>query len=753
MRVGPSRAWKRKPAGRSRRPRFEALEPRCVLSVPSLAPIADVTMYSGSPLHIPLDGFDADGDALTFTATSDNAQLTTFIPEGNRSMRISVASQDGAIQGDMVFELFEDRVPRATSHIIELAESGFYDGIIFHRVINGFMIQTGDPTGTGEGGSELGDFDDQFHVDLHHNRSGVLSMAKSIDDTNDSQFFITETATPHLNQNHTIFGQLVEGEAVREAISNVAVTETRPNSDVVMESVEIFFDQENAVLMLKPAPGFVGEANITVTVTDTQGGSPTPLVFHVTVLAEPSHGDFTYDPFLDDVPEVRTAVDTPVSVQLTATAVEEDPYYFLTETWLELGAPYYYVPFPAHADLNYDVGSNPEGISESGQLNVYPSNGLVGTHAVTVAMASFSPDLNGYQVVRERTDYQVIPIYIAPATPPSSTLDMTLVRDLTPTSALGEVATLPETQWIDEWDSFAIEIWARINDPGSYGVHQVSTELVYDTAHFTATHVEYGPEFREHADAVIDVGAGRVSQIAGSTRGVMIDRYYGGDDPYGLEFFGDDDYLLVARVFFEPNLEGPGVPIDALGHYQQPVTELGFAFQNAEIRWNSVDGTAVQAGTLAGAELWPVIYDIDDDEYVSVADLSFFAASYLRLVGDSGAKWAYASDFDHNGRVDVADLSFFAANYRRNADSPGRVVYPPNFPDAWRDPGDAGAALMSSPPGGAPARSTPALPQQGPQPWEYTLALAEALDSAPHDRPALRLQPRPVDLLMAFWGA
>ena len=183
--------------GRSRRACFEQLEARQVLSAPTLAAIDHVDLLSGSPLHIPLDGFD--GDVLTFTAESSDPNVTTFIPDGNRSMRIAVEHF-----GTMTFELFEDRVDRVTDHIIELAESGFYDNVIFHRVIDGFMIQGGDPTGTGTGGSELGEFDDQFHVDLQHTRSGLLSMAKSADDTNDSQFFITEAETRWLDFNHSI---------------------------------------------------------------------------------------------------------------------------------------------------------------------------------------------------------------------------------------------------------------------------------------------------------------------------------------------------------------------------------------------------------------------------------------------------------------------------------------------------------------------------------------------------------------------
>ncbi len=100
--------------------------------------------------------------------------------------------------GKMVFELFEDEAPRVVEQIMTLAEDGFYDGLKFHRILNGFVIQGGDPNGDGTGGSDLPDFDDQFDVDLQHNRTGILSMAKTTDDTNNSQFFITEDPSRHL---------------------------------------------------------------------------------------------------------------------------------------------------------------------------------------------------------------------------------------------------------------------------------------------------------------------------------------------------------------------------------------------------------------------------------------------------------------------------------------------------------------------------------------------------------------------------
>ena len=120
----------------------------------------------------------------------------------------------------MTFELFEDRAPRTTARIIQLAQSGFYDDVIFHRVINDFVIQGGDPDGTGTGGSGT-DFDDEFTPLLQHTSTGLLSMAKSSDDTNDSQFFVTEGPQRRLDFNHSVFGRLTTGEALRDAISNV----------------------------------------------------------------------------------------------------------------------------------------------------------------------------------------------------------------------------------------------------------------------------------------------------------------------------------------------------------------------------------------------------------------------------------------------------------------------------------------------------------------------------------------------------
>ena len=142
-------------------------------------------------------------------------------------------------KGTIEIELFEDKAPKKAKNFIDLANKGFYDGVIFPRVIDDFMIQGGDPTGTGRGGPGY-TIEDEFHPDLKHNSEGILSMANAGPNTGGSQFFITLRATPHLDGHHAVFGKVIKGMDVVEKIGK---SETdfadRPLEDVVMEKVTI----------------------------------------------------------------------------------------------------------------------------------------------------------------------------------------------------------------------------------------------------------------------------------------------------------------------------------------------------------------------------------------------------------------------------------------------------------------------------------------------------------------------------------
>jgi peptidyl-prolyl cis-trans isomerase A (cyclophilin A) len=156
--------------------------------------------------------------------------------------------------GRIMVRLFPDHAPATVRNFVELAEGSrewtdprtgrhttarLYDGTVFHRVIPGFMIQGGDPLGTGTGGPGYR-FADEFHPDLTFSRPYLLAMANSGPGTNGSQFFITTVPTPWLDGRHTIFGEVAEGSDVVEAISQVATDRRdRPRTPVVLESVQI----------------------------------------------------------------------------------------------------------------------------------------------------------------------------------------------------------------------------------------------------------------------------------------------------------------------------------------------------------------------------------------------------------------------------------------------------------------------------------------------------------------------------------
>ena len=121
-------------------------------------------------------------------------------------------------KGDIELELHPEHAPRTVNNFVFLARGGFYDGTTFHRVIDDFMVQGGDPTGTGTGGPGY-QFDDELDGNpLRHDGPGVLSMANAGPDTNGSQFFITLGAQPHLDGKHTVFGEVADGQEVVEQI-------------------------------------------------------------------------------------------------------------------------------------------------------------------------------------------------------------------------------------------------------------------------------------------------------------------------------------------------------------------------------------------------------------------------------------------------------------------------------------------------------------------------------------------------------
>ncbi len=140
-------------------------------------------------------------------------------------------------KGDITAQLFADKTPRPVNNFVFLARQGFYDDTIFHRVINNFMVQGGDPTGTGRGGPGY-KFADEFVNDLRHDQPGILSMANAGPNTNGSQFFLTHVPTPWLDKKHTVFGKVTDGMDVLMSIPERDPNNTRAPA-VKLKSVEI----------------------------------------------------------------------------------------------------------------------------------------------------------------------------------------------------------------------------------------------------------------------------------------------------------------------------------------------------------------------------------------------------------------------------------------------------------------------------------------------------------------------------------
>lgn len=153
-------------------------------------------------------------------------------------------------KGDIALTLFPSKAPVTVASFLNLAKSGYYDGLTFHRVIPNFMIQGGDPTGTGRGGPGYR-FEDEFDPSLKHDKAGILSMANAGPGTNGSQFFITHGPTPHLDNRHTVFGEVTEGQDVVDAIEKgdtIETIEIKGSTDALFEAKQDRIAEWNKLL-------------------------------------------------------------------------------------------------------------------------------------------------------------------------------------------------------------------------------------------------------------------------------------------------------------------------------------------------------------------------------------------------------------------------------------------------------------------------------------------------------------------------
>jgi len=373
---------------------IESLESRQLLSI-TLPALADQTVLAGAPLHIALNGSESSGHAVGYNISWSNVNLTggtasdlgAAISTTNPSLKLVVSDPVNGISGELVFQLFQDLAPDTVDHIMSLVADGYYDGVTFHRVIEDFMIQGGDPDG--DGINNLGyNIDDEFSAALQFTGSGILAMANTgNNDTNGSQFFITVAPFRSGDFNYTIFGFLTEGADLLQAISQVDTNpeNDKPLNDVTIVSASIFQDTQNGVLRLSAAQGVAGTADVTVTAYDDLTGETVSQTFTVTFQPDTVNDP----PFLEKIDAITLTENTSITVNIGAVDVEGDAIQ--------------YAVYCGYTDLNVTINST------TGALTIAPDEGLAGVFSLTVGVKSAGAASWG--------DTQTIPVYINPAAP------------------------------------------------------------------------------------------------------------------------------------------------------------------------------------------------------------------------------------------------------------------------------------------------------------------------------------------------
>ncbi len=318
-----------------------------LFAAPTIDPLPEVSLPAGTSLTLPVTASSPNGRPLTYTAISSTNRVTVQIRTNNPFWRVRVTQiappgSPGAYAttfrgatvlvtnvGDMDFLLFRDQAPRAVDAFIGFSHAGFFDRhTIFHRVIPDFMIQGGDPATNGTGGPVFR-YDDEFHPQAMFTGDGQLALANSDRDVNGSQFFITMGPQRHLDFKHTIFGQLLRGQALPAHIANTPRDENdRPLREMIIQQAGLVTNFTDTALTLTGTnlPGV--RATIRVIADDGAGGRATNT-FTVQTVANTHNAE----PFID--PHTVTNLVAPVNGRLTnyfsARDLDGDVYHWFPQ--------------------------------------------------------------------------------------------------------------------------------------------------------------------------------------------------------------------------------------------------------------------------------------------------------------------------------------------------------------------------------------------------------------------------------------
>ena len=398
---------------------IERLEPRQLLTV-SLAPITPVDLAAGKTEYLPLTAVDSGQSPVSFTVSSSDPGVSASIVAGGRSIRMNVSGVDSATQpfsGDLTFRLFESLAPATTSRIINLVNSGFYNGLIFHRIIDGFVAQGGDPAGTGSGGSGV-KTSDEFNKALTFSSTGLLAMANSGNDTQDSQFFITDIGLTlnqlpeHLNFRHTIFGVLTSGfDTFNKLMGTPTGTNNRPLTNVTINSAVVFTDTQDGVLQVTAPQGFTGTSNITVTATGGQSQTA-QTSFSLNVVADTVNDAA----FLGPVTSLTTTQGAPVSFNVQGFDLENDALTFVVRDPAQFSNTTIVAP-PSHVTVGITVNQANGATPASATITLTPNSGFTGTVNLLIGVRDQTNRLgtSGTLDSRSNFDTQQITLTVTPA--------------------------------------------------------------------------------------------------------------------------------------------------------------------------------------------------------------------------------------------------------------------------------------------------------------------------------------------------
>lgn len=314
-------------------------------AAPVIAPIGNVTVPAGKSLIVPITATVTNGRPLTYTITGNTNAMAIVMHANDPFWKLNVAqacaaNAPGAFQtmfrgglvtvtnvGDLTFMLFPEYAPNTVSIFKGLSDSGFYNhNTIFHRVINGFIIQGGDPLTNGTGGLVF-QYDDEFNPQAIFSGNGQLALANSGKNTDGSQFFVTEAPYRYGDFQYTIFGQLVRGVGVLTNIENTPVdSNDRPLANEIITQASLVPDTADTVITLL-ATNRVGVTNtVTVVADDGAGGRATNTFTAISVADTNSNSQPFF--FGDTVTNIVAPVNTPVTNVLNALELDGEPLYW-----------------------------------------------------------------------------------------------------------------------------------------------------------------------------------------------------------------------------------------------------------------------------------------------------------------------------------------------------------------------------------------------------------------------------------------